>query len=54
MNCEKVGNEGKKVALLLGKGVDEVSGRVLAEVGPCILYWLGKWWQKEGVIIAYK
>ncbi len=42
----KVGNKGK-VALLLGKGVEGVSKRVLVEVGQYVVYCLGKWWQRR-------
>lgn len=42
----KVGKEGK-VALLLGKGVEGVSNRVLEEVGECVMQWLKKWWKRR-------
>ena len=31
-----------KVALLLGKGVEEVSDDVMEEVGECVMYWIRK------------
>ena len=36
-----------KVALLLGKGLEGVSGTVMEEVGECTMYWIGKWWQRR-------
>ena len=36
-----------KVALLLGKGVEGVNKTVMEEVGRCIMYWIGKWWQRR-------
>ena len=36
-----------RVALLLGKGVERISDTVMEEVGECILYWIGKWWQRR-------
>ena len=35
-----------KVALLLG-GVEGVSDTVMEEVGECVMYWIGKWWQRK-------
>ena len=37
----RVYEEGK-VALLLGKGVEGICNSVMAAVGECILYWLGR------------
>ena len=39
-----------KVALLLGKGVEGVSDTMMEEVGECIMYRIGKWWGREGLI----
>ena len=39
--------EEKKVALLLGKGVEGICNRVIVDVGECILHWLGRWWQRR-------
>ena len=36
-----------KLAFLLGKGVKGVSDIVVEEIGKCIMYWLGKWWQRR-------
>ena len=47
-NCggqETIG--GGKVTLLLGKGVDDMCNRMMEDLGDCILYWLGRWWQKK-------
>ena len=43
---ERVCKEGK-VTLLLGKSVEGVSDTVMEEVGECIMYWIGKWWQRR-------
>ena len=40
-----------KVALLLGKGVEGVSDTVMEEVGECIMYWIGKWWQRRKYLL---
>ena len=40
----RVAEEGK-VALLLGKGVECICKAVM-EVVECVLYWLGRWWQR--------
>ena len=37
----------EKVALLLGKGVEGICNRVMEEMGECVLYWLGRWWQRR-------
>ena len=42
----KIVQEGK-VALLLGKGVEGVCDIVMEEMGVCIVYWIGKWWQRK-------
>ena len=42
----RVDEEGKE-ALLLGKEVEGICNRVMEEVGGCILYWLGRWWQRR-------
>ena len=34
------------MALLLGKGVGGICNRVMQDVGECVLYWLGRWWQR--------
>ena len=34
------------MALLLGKGVEGICNRVMEDVGECVLYWLGRWWQR--------
>ena len=34
------------VAWLLWKGLERVSDTVMEEVGVCIVYWIGKWWQR--------
>ena len=36
-----------KLALLFGKGVERVSNIVMEEAGECIMYWIGKWWQRR-------
>ena len=33
--------------LLLGKGMECVSGTVIEELGICFMYWIGKWWQRR-------
>ena len=40
-------DEEGKVILLLGKGVEGRCNRVMADVGECVLYWLGGWWQRR-------
>ena len=35
------------MALLLGKGVEDIRNRVMEYVGECVLYWLGRWWQRR-------
>ena len=40
-------DEEGKVALLLGKGVEDICNRMMEEVGECVLYWLGRWWQRR-------
>ena len=40
-------DEDGKVALLLGKGVTGICNRVVEDVGECVLYWLGRWWQRK-------
>ena len=35
------------MALLLGKVVEGVSDTVEEEVVGCIMYWIGKWWQRR-------
>ena len=40
-------DEDGKVVLLLGKGVEGVCNRVIEEVGECVVYWLGWWWQRR-------
>ena len=30
------------VSLLLGKGMEGICNRVMADVGECVLYWLGR------------
>ena len=42
----RVCKEGK-VVLLLGKGVERVSDPVMEEIGKCIMYWIGKLWQRR-------
>ena len=42
----RVDEEGK-VPLLLGIGVEGICNRVMLEVGECIVYWLGRWWQRS-------
>ena len=42
----RVDEEGK-LAMLLGKGVEGICNRVMEDVGECILYWLGRWWQRR-------
>ena len=39
-----------KVALLLGKGVEGVSDIVMGDMGVCIMYWTGKWWQRRKIV----
>ena len=34
------------MALLLGKGVEDICYRVMENVGECILYCLGRRWQR--------
>ena len=51
------------MTLMLGKGVDGVSDTVMKEVGKCIMYWIGKWWQRmkdllygepmEGILVLF-
>ena len=36
-----------KVALLLEKGVEGICNTVMEDVGKCVLYWLGRWWQRR-------
>ena len=42
----RVDKEGKMV-LLLGKGMEDICNRVMEEVGECVVYWLGRWWQRR-------
>ena len=35
------------MALLLGKGVVGICNRVMEDVRVCVLYWLGRWWQRR-------
>ena len=36
------------MAFLLGKSVEGVRKRVFEEeVGECVMYWSGKWWQRR-------
>ena len=39
--------EGEKVALLLGKGVDGICNGMIGDVGECEVYWFGRWWQRR-------
>ena len=34
------------MALLL-KGVEGVSDTVMKKMGECVMYWIGKWWQRR-------
>ena len=36
-----------KVELLLGEGVEGGSEAMMEEVGKCVIYWIGKWWQRR-------
>ena len=36
-----------KLALLLGKRVEGVSDTVMEEMVECIMYWIGRWWQRR-------
>ena len=47
----RVDEEGK-VALLLGKGVEGICNRVIEDVGECVLYWLGRWWQRRKQLLC--
>ena len=40
----------EKVAFLLGKGVEGICNRVMEDVGECVLYWLGRWWQRRKLL----
>ena len=40
-------DEEEEVALLLGKEVVGIYNRVMEDVRECILYWLGRWWQRR-------
>ena len=40
-------DEKGKMALLLGKGVEGICNREMEDVGECVLYWLGRWWQRR-------
>ena len=42
----RVDEEGKE-ALLLGKEVEGICNSVMEDVGECIVYWLGRWWQRR-------
>ena len=42
----RVDEEGN-VALMLRKGVKGIRNRMMADVGECVLYWLGRWWQRR-------
>ena len=37
----------RKVALLLGKVVEDICSRVMEDVVECISYWLVRWWQRR-------
>ena len=37
----------RKVVLLLEKWVESICNRVMEEVGECIVYWLGRQWQRR-------
>ena len=40
-------DEEGKVTLLLGRGVEGICNKVMADVEECVLYWLGRWWQRR-------
>ena len=42
----RVDEEGM-VTLLLEKWVEGICNRVMEEVGECVLYCLGRWWQRR-------
>ena len=31
--------------------LSRVSDAVMAEVGECVMYWIGKWWQRREVLL---
>ena len=35
------------MALLLVKWLEDVYNRVIEEVGDCLVYWFGRWWQRR-------
>ena len=40
-------DEGEKGGIAVGKGVEGICNRVMEDVGECVLYWLGRWWQRR-------
>ena len=40
-------DEDRKVALLLGEGMEGIYNKVMVEVVECIVYLLGRWWQRR-------
>ena len=40
-------DEEGKMALLLDKGVENICYRVMKDMGECVLYRLGRWWQRR-------
>ena len=38
-------DEERKVALVLGEGVEGICNSVMEDVGECVLYWVGRWCQ---------
>ena len=42
-----------KVALLLGKD-EGVSSAVMEEVGECVMYCIGKWWQGRKNLLMWR
>ena len=39
------GGQGGGIAA--GKGVEGACDTVMEEVGECVMYWIGKWWQRR-------
>ena len=37
----------RRIRCIVGNGMVGVSDTVMEEVGDCIMYWIGKWWQKR-------
>ena len=42
------------VALLFGKGMEGVRDTVMEEVRECVMYCIGKWWQRRKTVLYWE